>query len=253
MSNDKTQYSFQAIYQALKDENGNEIIKKPIFRPLKVANCIAVGGMIAFGKSTLVQALSNKYPGAKVVYELEENDQLPTLLLSKMYDRSNDMLFGSLFQLYFVLNRFDNYKNNCNQEKLTIFDRSIFEDWLFAHENITRPEIFDYYASMWKTICKELIYDYGVPKLYVILTGTWDLFKKRIYERNRQCEVENFAKNETYFKRLLDLYPIYMVDTCRQYGIPYVIVDANKELEEKVAIVEKELEKINVMLESIKQ
>ncbi len=252
MSKPTQEFSAKALYEWLKDDQGNDVIKKPVYRPLKVANCIAVGGMIAFGKSTLVQALSRRFPGARVVYELDEEDQLPNLLLSKMYDRSNDMLYGSLFQLYFVLNRFDNYKNNCNAEKLTIFDRSIFEDWLFAHENISRPEIFDYYASMWKTICKELIYDYGIPKLYVILTGDWDLFTRRIYERNRACEVENFAKNETYFKRLHNLYPTYMVDVCRQYGIPYILVDANLELEEKVDLVEKKLEEVNINLISLK-
>ena len=53
----------------------------------KEANCIAIGGMIAAGKSTLVNALSEKY-GFEPVYELSNNkDDLMYILLQKMYER----------------------------------------------------------------------------------------------------------------------------------------------------------------------
>lgn len=215
--------------------------KKPNFHKIKVSNSIVVGGMIAFGKSTLVNAISQKMNNVNVVTELDESDVLSTLLLEKMYGRDNNIIYGSVFQLYFVLQRFENFRRNCNQENLTIFDRSIFEDWLFAHENIVRPSVFRYYESLWKDISNELVYEHGVPKLYVILSGNWELFKKRLFERNRKSEIENFDKNKLYFEKLLSVYEEYMVNVCKDFGIKYLILDANEELEEKVKKVLTEL------------
>ncbi|AAF30491.1 deoxynucleoside kinase [Ureaplasma parvum] len=216
----------------------------PSFKKNRVSNSIAIGGMIAFGKSTLAQALHEKYQPSNVVYEMVEGDKLMDLLLAKMYERENNVLFGSLFQLYFVLNRFANYKNNCNRKSLTIFDRSIFEDWLFAHANIDKPSVFSYYDGLWQGVCKELIYEHGVPKLYVILDGDWELFKERIFKRNRKVEIDNFSINETYFKRLLEMYKNYMVNVCKDFGINYVVLDANNSVEQNVDEVTKILQKL---------
>lgn len=214
-----------------------KIKKKPNFQKIKVSNSIVVGGMIAFGKSTLVDELSKYLENVNVVRELDEQDTLTTTLLEKMYGRENTIIYGSVFQLYFVLQRFEKFRANCNLENLTIFDRSIFEDWLFAHENIIRPSVFRYYESLWKDISNELIYEHGVPKLYVILTGDWELFKSRLFERNRKSEIDNFDKNKLYFKKLLAIYEEYMVNVCKDFGIEYLLVDANKPLDEKVKLV----------------
>ncbi|WP_031488804.1 deoxynucleoside kinase [Ureaplasma canigenitalium] len=222
-----------------------KLTKYPVFKRNRLSNSIVIGGMIAFGKSTLAEALHQEFQPSNVIYELQENDQLMSLLLQKMYERDNNVLFGSLFQLYFVLNRFKNYRDNCNQENLTIFDRSIFEDWLFASANIDKPSVFSYYDGLWQGICKELVYEHGVPRLYVILDGDWELFKERIFKRNRKVEIDNFTINETYFKRLLELYTDYMVNVCKDFGINYIILNARNTVEESVNIVKKELEKLN--------
>ena len=200
----------------------------PHLKKIKISNSIVVGGMIAFGKSTLAQEISDKINNSKVIKEFDDEDLLATMLLDKMYERSNNTIFGSVFQLYFVLNRFENYKNNCNNPELTIFDRSIFEDWIFAHENIVRPSVFAYYDSLWKDISTELVYQYGVPKLYVILSGDWELFKERLFLRNRKTEIENYQKNETYFKKLLSVYEEYMINVCHDFVVNYILLDAKK-------------------------
>lgn len=229
----------------IKHDLVTKLKARPKFNPIRIANSIVVGGMIAFGKSTLVQALADKLKTINIVEEFNENDELSNLLLSKMYSRENNLLFGSVFQLYFVLQRFHKYKTNCNQEQLTIFDRSIFEDWIFAHENIIRPSVFRYYENLWKDISNELIYEHGVPKLYIILSGDWDLFKKRLFERNRQSEIENFEKNRLYFKKLLSLYQEYMVNVCNDFGIKYLIIDAKLELDQKVELIVNKLKTLN--------
>lgn len=222
----------------------SENILKPNLKKIKLSNSIVVGGMIAFGKSTLATELHKAIKESRIVYELNDDDQLLNLLLEKMYSRENNLLYGSVFQLFFLLNRFDNYKTNCNKKELTIFDRSIFEDWLFAHENIVRPSVFSYYDSLWKDVAYELIYQQGVPKLYIILSGDWELFKQRLFERDRKVEIENFNKNKTYFKKLLEIYEEYMINVCKDFGIEYIVVDAKKPLQEKIDIV---IEKIKTI------
>lgn len=233
----------------MSDKKNNENLplheeQYPKWKKNRVANCIAIGGMIALGKSTLAQALHKELTNSNVVYEMNDDDQLMNLLLRKMYERENNVLFGSLFQLYFVLNRFDNYSKNCNSENLTIFDRSIFEDWLFAQSNIEKPSVFSYYDALWQGICKELVYEKGVPKLYVILDGSWELFKERVYKRNRAVEIENFSKNEVYFKSLNSKYTNYMVNVCKDFGIDYLVLDASKTVEESVNSVKNKLQEL---------
>lgn len=233
-----------------KLSNSMEQILKPNLKKIKISNSIVIGGMIAFGKSTLASKIHESIEDSKIVYELNDEDQLMHLLLEKMYERKNNTLYGSVFQLYFILNRFDNYKNSCNGKNLTIFDRSIFEDWLFAHENIVRPSVFSYYDSLWKDVANELIYQYGVPKLYVILSGNWSLFKERLFKRDRKIEIDNFEKNRTYFKKLLEIYEDYMINVCKDFGIDYIVVDATKSVDELSQIV---LEKVNSLSDAHKK
>ena len=232
-------------YKTSNDLITKNMKKKPNFHKIKVSNSIVIGGMIAFGKSTLVNELAKKLNNVNVITELDEDDKLSNLLLEKMYGRDNNMIYGSVFQLYFVLERFEKFRTNCNQKNLSIFDRSIFEDWLFAHENIVRPSVFRYYESLWKDISNELVYEHGVPKLYVILTGDWELFKHRLFKRNRKTEIDNFDKNKMYFKRLLAIYQEYMVNVCKDFGIDYILVDARKPLDEKVKLVLTRLANLN--------
>ncbi len=216
------------------------------FKPIKYANVIVIGGMIALGKTTLAQSLIKHYDSqAQWIPELDNNDQLSMLLLEKMYERKDDNLYASLFQLYFVIKRFQTYKSNINNNKLSIFDRSIFEDWLFAKENLNNPFLFGYYEGTFKGISNEIVYDVGVPKLYVILKGDWELFKKRLYERNRDCEINNFKQNEIYFHQLLDQYENFLVNTCKNFGIAYIVIDASLPLEEKTKLVVDKLKEID--------
>ena len=218
---------------------------KLTFKKIKTSNSIVIGGMIALGKTTLANALMKHFKNSRWVPELDQKDKLSLLLLEKMYERSDDNLYASLFQLYFVIKRFDTYKKNANQKQLTIFDRSIFEDWLFAKENLNNPFLFNYYQGTFGGICNEVVYETGVPKLYVILTGNWELFKKRIFKRNRPCEVNNYKKNEIYFHRLLIQYESFLVNTCKNYGISYIVIDASLSVKKEVQLILNKLKTLN--------
>ncbi len=212
------------------------------FKKIKESNVIAIGGMIAAGKTTLVEELSKKL-NAKVLLELDDNDEIQKALLKGLYERNN--IAASVFQLYFFLRRFDNYQVITNEENITIVDRTIFEDRLFAHQNMANdPIVFSFYDKMWSDKVSELVYSVGVPKLYVILKIDWDLFIERLFKRNRKVEIDNFKLNELYFRSLNDVYVDFLEKTCKVYGINYVILDASIETQKKISIILEKLKQL---------
>lgn len=202
------------------------------FKKIKVNNIVAIGGMIAAGKTTLVDELS-AILNADVLYELDENDEIQNSLLKGLYEKRN--IAASVFQLYFLLNRFESYKKFSNHKKPVIVDRTIFEDRLFAHQNMTSdPLTFSFYDKLWYQKANELIYECGVPKLYIILDIDWITFKERLFKRNRAVEVENFNLNEDYFYNLNQVYVKFLKETCEVFGIDYLILDAKISNEDKI-------------------
>lgn len=214
---------------------------KSEFQKIKVANAVAIGGMIGAGKSTLSRALGKELK-ADVVYELKEDDELQNLLLKKLYE--GDKTSAIAFQVYFFCSRFDNYKNSVKNSDMSVFDRTIFEDRLFAHQNMTSdPITFGFYDSMWHDKTKELIYSVGVPKLYVILDIKWEEFKDRIFLRGRRSEIDNFSKNEAYFKSIHSIYKDYLIDVCQVYGMNYILIDASIPTDQQIKLIMKKIER----------
>lgn len=193
----------------------------------KNANCIVVGGPIAVGKSLLVDNLP--FVG---VQELYYDDKFQDILLSKIYQ--GDKLAGELLQFDMMLFRFERYKSLANQAKLHVFDRSIFEDDLFARFFLKNKATKTFYKSIWKDKINFTINKIGKPKLYIYLDCSWSVFKRRLFERNRLIETENFAINEQYFKKLLKSYRGYMMNIFKKYKLNYFIVNTNHKSAEKV-------------------
>ena len=215
-------------------------LKPANFQRIKVANAIAIGGMIGAGKSTLTRELGKKL-NADVIFELNENDELQNLLLKRLYE--GDETSAIAFQVYFFCSRFDNYRKGVLNHNLSVFDRTIFEDRLFAHQNMTAdPIMFGFYDSMWHEKTKELIYSVGVPKLYIILDLKWEVFKERIFKRGRKSEIDNFSENENYFKSLLSVYVHYLKKTCQIYGINYIIINSEMPTEKQIEQIMQKIE-----------
>lgn len=188
----------------------------------KLSNSIVVGGPIAVGKSTLVGALP-----FIAVQELETNDELQNILLRKMYEQ--DSIAPQIFQLDILLTRFDKYKKLANDEKMHVFDRSIFEDIFFAKKLLEKtPNVWQYYNSIWQDKVDELIEEIGLPKLYILLTCTFETFTQRIFDRDRKAEIDNFEKNKAYFEEMINEYQSFMEAMFKKYNIDYIIVPTDK-------------------------
>jgi len=220
------------------------------FKEQKQANCVAVGGMISSGKSTIVEQIVKRY-GFEPIYELSDDpNDLMNILLDKMYQR--EVIAESVCQLQFLLHRFERYKNCLNvpgDTKPKVFDRTIFEDRLFAFHNMLQlPTVYEYYEKLWRDQVYELIYNVGTPKLYIILSISWERFMERLYKRNRAVEIQNFAKNETYFRLLHKGYIEYLTSVCAAYRIPFIVIETDDlTVEEEMAIIDAELKKIGMV------
>lgn len=219
--------------------------KKPI-----EANAIAVGGMISAGKSTIVERIVKDF-GFEPVYELSNDpNDLMNILLERMYQR--EQIAESVCQLQFLLNRFKRYKDcimNSKNPATKVFDRTIFEDRLFAfHNMLDQPDVYEYYEKLWRSQVQQLLYEVGTPKLYIILKLDWEHFLERLYKRNRAIEIKNFKKNEEYFKLLNKGYIEYLTSVCATYAIPYTVIDvAGLTVDQEMKIIKEELVKNGIL------
>lgn len=184
---------------------------------------IAVGGMIASGKSTLVSALGAKLK-IPVMEEFDKGDEVFNTLLKWLYEGKSNV--EMLLQIYFLHTHWQQQRIRFSDSKSNyVVDRDIIEHWLFAHTNLAPyPEIMNMYNGVFYAYMNSL----KKPDLYLILDINWDTFKKRIMERGRASEVDNFSANESYFKDLLRNYTSLLVSQCKIFNIPYRLIDANE-------------------------
>ena len=189
---------------------------------------IAVGGMIASGKSTLVESLAKTFGYAKMD-EFDKDDEVFNTLLKWLYEGKENV--EMLLQIYFL------HKHWCSQKQLkgdTIVDRHIIEHWLFAQINLEKfPEVLNMYNGLFHQYMNNITQ----PAHYILLDVDWDSFKERIMKRGRPSEKDNFEKNKGYFKHLLDNYIKKLVAQCHIYDIPYTIINTSASVKQEVLII----------------
>lgn len=152
---------------------------------------IAVGGMIASGKSTLVDNLS-KTLNIPAMVEFEPDDIVFNTMLNWLYEGVKDS--SMLLQLYFLHKHWSSQKE---YKESVIVDKHIIENLIFAEEHLT-SELSALYTGIFNNYVEHV----RKPDFYIILNVDWETFKQRINQRGRQQEIDNFKQNEEYFRRL---------------------------------------------------
>ena len=186
---------------------------------------IAVGGMIAAGKSNLVHRLGEALD-MPIMTEYREDDDVFSTLLQWLYDGKPNT--EMLLQIYFL---HDAWLRQHEYGTHFILDRDIIEHWLFAQENLKPyPEIMTMYNGIFHNYMGQI----NKPDLYIILEVDWKHFKERIFNRQRSQEVDNFENNTAYFSSLLNNYVQRMRAQCVIFDIPYVVINTNDLTEEEV-------------------
>ncbi len=186
---------------------------------------ISVGGMIASGKSTLVQRLGKELD-LPVMEEFEKDDDVFNTLLKWLYEQRSNV--EMLLQIYFIHNHWLNQQKYDNS---FIVDRDLVEHWLFAQHNLkSMPTIMNMYNGVFHAYMNQI----KKPDLYLILDVDWVNFKDRVMTRGRGQEIENFDKNKEYFYNLMKDYTTKIAAQCAVYEIPYVIINTNGLTEDEV-------------------
>lgn len=171
---------------------------------------LAVDGPIGVGKTTLVEQLSRRFEGVKILEDVD-NPFLP--------DFYNDRP-GAAFQteLYFLLSRF---KQQQEIAQRGLFDRLMLADYtfpknrIFAYLNLSDDELmlFDKLFTLLES-------SIPVPDLVLYLVADVDTCMRRIKHREREFERDI---SRDYLSELIDAYnhyyhyynrsPLLVVDT----------------------------------------
>jgi len=202
----------------------------------------AVGGMIASGKSTLVNKLAEHLEINKMD-EYDKNDEVFNTLLKWLYEGRENV--EMLLQIYFL---HKHWKTQNEMKGDMIVDRHIIEHWLFAQINLHKyPEVLNMYNGLFHQYMNDIEH----PDLYIILDMDWDTFKERVMKRGRVQEIENFGQNEDYFKYLMNDYTRKLVAQCEIYDIQYIVLDTSGRTEDEVLRASEEVIKLWIEQEGI--
>ena len=186
---------------------------------------IAIGGMIASGKSTLVKNLSEEL-NIPAMDEFADGDVVFNTLLGWLYEGVEDV--EMLLQIYFLHKHWKAQKENPGE---VIIDRHMIEHWLFAQTNITDKTIKNFYNGIFNAYMN----DVKKINLYVILSIDWSTFVERLHKRGRPQEIENFEANEDYFRKLNANYVKMLKAQCLIHDIPHVVIRADNDDKEVLA------------------
>lgn len=192
---------------------------------------IAVGGMIASGKTTLAEMLG-KSMNLPVLYEFENDDKVFDKMLEWQYQGLPNTSF--LLQIYFIHNLYQRQKEL--DSPLYIADRDLIEHAIFAELNL-KHDVDSY--LLYRNLYLELLTKMRQPDLYIILDISWEEFMKRITARSRKAEMKNF--NEEYFRSLHKTYIEKLVQQCERYYIPYIVINVDDLKPEEVLMKAKEV------------
>lgn len=189
---------------------------------------IAVGGMIASGKSKLSEALSKELQ-IPIVPEFEDNDIVFNTMLDWLYTKVDNT--EMLLQIYFIHNQLIQDRKI---KKPFIVDRDLFERKIFADINLDydleTKEIYNHIFNLYVNKIQK-------PDLYIILDVDWNNFYKRLLKRGRNQEIDNFDINKDYFKTLHKEYTNKLKELCIKYNVDYLIIDTNDKTEEEIKLI----------------
>lgn len=172
-------------------------------------NYLAVDGPIGVGKTTLVEMLTRRFEGVKVLEDVENP------FLDKFYKDRPGGAFQT--QLYFLLSRFQQQREVVQRElfqRLVVADYPFQKDRIFAYLNLSDDEllIYDKLYSMLES-------QVPAPDLVLYLVADLETCMARIKKRGRSYEK---SISRDYLRELIDAYNHYYHHYSRT---PVLVVD----------------------------
>ncbi|QIW62550.1 deoxynucleoside kinase [Mycoplasmopsis gallinacea] len=210
---------------------------------------IGISGMISSGKSTLSKKLAHHFKENSILLdEFMEDDDVFNQMLNWFYERKENLDLA--FQAYVVSKHIACVSDTVklfNEKKLKedsdfiFLDRFSAEHYVFAKVNLSHlpKKVIRSYDALFNNLVSE----HDVPEFAIFLDVSFENFKKRIFERGREVEINNWEKNKDYFQVLYNTYKKTFIKIANKYNIKYEIIDTNTLNEEQVF--EKALELLN--------
>ncbi|WLP85626.1 deoxynucleoside kinase [Mycoplasma seminis] len=200
---------------------------------------IGVSGMISSGKSTLTNKLLKHFSNSVLLEEYSEQDEVFNTMLKWFYENRPNLDIS--FQAYVVENHIANvdktiakfHELGFKDDKDYIFlDRFSAEHYVFASVNLKKlsPKAMKAYSALFR----ELVSKNELPEFAIFLDVSYENFEKRLFERGREVEIENYEANKAYFKELYSVYKDTFLKIAKQYNIKYAIIDTNNLSEDEV-------------------
>lgn len=190
---------------------------------------LVVGGMIGAGKTT-VSTLLGEELGYDVIREkVDESLVLPLFYTSTEEERLRHR-YPFLLQLEFLNARFASIKEGLrNHGRRVVMDRSIYEDWYFAHVNHQLGGISDLEMKIYSDLLNNMMQEIAeipskAPDLFVYLHGDFETILERIALRGR--EFEQGEELVAYYRRLWEGYDDWVVNCYDESDV--IVVDISK-------------------------
>jgi len=174
---------------------------------------LVIEGNIGAGKTSLVNLLSEKYKGKKVLEGFNDNPFLP-----KFYEQPERYAFA--VEMSFLSDRYHQLNNELRQQSLfnqnTFSDYSLSKSLIFARANLEKDE-FDLFNKMYQIMMSNL----PKPDLIVYLHRDVEELQKNILKRGRDYE-KNIP--DDYLEKIQDSY----IQFLKQQEIKVLFLDLNE-------------------------
>lgn len=199
---------------------------------------IGISGCIASGKSTLSYKLSEYYKNSFLLEEFSNDDPIFNTFLKWIYENKPNLDIG--FQSYIVESLTTNFieqekiflKSHSHKNNFMFLDRFTIEHYVFAVVTLeNKPKK---YLKAFDALFEKIVDLSTSPDFAIYLDMNWETFKKRIFERARQVEMDNWEIQKDYFKRLHELYKDVYIKVVERFNIPYTIINVDNLTEQEV-------------------
>jgi deoxyadenosine/deoxycytidine kinase len=180
-----------------------EVRKDVSFEEWIKSTDICVSGSIGAGKTTACRALRESF-GCEV--QNEPSDENPYLV--RFYENKKAAAFAA--QIFFIAARFSSYVSALSSRTTSLFDRSVFEDKVFADMLYKSGDMDPVDYATYRKFYDAAVSVVKKPSVFVYLDATPEKCLERVQNRYRKLGQECKGIDIQYLSNLRDSYDEFL-------------------------------------------